>query len=78
MSVVVHAGRLRQEMTRRGWSATDLAREARLSPATVSAALGGKPIAPTSLALLAAALSRVPPVAAIDSLLMMDRHFGLD
>ena len=35
MSVVVHPGRLRQEMARRGWSGRDLAREARLSEATI-------------------------------------------
>jgi len=49
MSVIVHAGRLRFEMVRRGWSASDLARESRLSPATISAALAGRPIAAKSL-----------------------------
>lgn len=77
MSVLVHAGRLRQEMTRRGWAATDLAREARLSPATVSAALGGKPIAASSVALIATALSRVPASSIIDSLIMVDRSVDL-
>ncbi len=73
MGVIVHPGRLRQEMTRRGWAATDLAREARLSPATVSAALGGKPIAASSVALIAHALSRVPASTVIDSLIMIER-----
>ena len=79
MSVVVHAGRLRQEMARRGWAATDLAREATLSPATVSAALGGRAISATSVGLIAAALSRVPASAVIDSLIMADnpRELGL-
>jgi lambda repressor-like predicted transcriptional regulator len=65
-------------MARRGWGAADLARQAQLSQATVSAALGGKPIASNSLALIAAALTRVPPIEAIDSLLMVNREFGLD
>lgn len=73
MSVLVHAGRLRQEMARRGWAATDLAREARLSHATVSAALSGKPIAAGSLAMIAKALARVPTIEAIDTLIMVDR-----
>lgn len=70
MSVVVHAGRLRQEMTRRGWAATDQARDARLSPATVSAALGDKPIAASSVALIANELSRVPASRITNSLIM--------
>ena len=73
MGVTVHPGRLRQEMARRGWAAADLAREARLSPATVSAALDGRPIAVTSLGLIANALARVPANGMIDSLLMVDR-----
>jgi hypothetical protein len=73
VSAVVQPGRLRHEMTRRGWNASDLARESRLSQATVSAALAGKAIATTSLALIAAALSRVPPVDVIDSLILSDR-----
>lgn len=72
MSVVVHPGRLRQELARRGWAARDLAREARLSEATVSAALAGKPIAARSVALIAEALARVPTLPAVDALLMTD------
>jgi transcriptional regulator with XRE-family HTH domain len=72
MSLVVHAGRLRQEMARRGWAAVDLARESRLSPATVSAALGGKPVAASSVALIADALARVPASQMIDALIMID------
>jgi len=72
MSVVVHPGRLRQEMARRGWDATDLARESRLSQATVSAALAGRPIAAKSLGLMAKALLRVPANEVIDSLMMLD------
>lgn len=71
VSVVVHPGRLRQAMTRRGWAATDLAREARLSPATVSAALAGRSISENSLALIATALQRAPVISVIDSLIML-------
>ena len=79
MSVVVHPGRLRQEMTRRGWAATDLARESRLSQATISTALAGRPVAAKSLALIAAALSRVPVLDVVDSLIMRERSDpGLD
>jgi len=56
-------------MTRRGWAATDLAREARLSQATVSAALAGKAISATSLSLIAKALSRTPAIDLVDKLL---------
>jgi transcriptional regulator with XRE-family HTH domain len=69
MSVNVHPGRLRQEITRRGWSPVDLARAARISPATVSAALNGKPIAASSLSLIAKALANAPVVDVIDRLL---------
>lgn len=74
MSVVVHAGRLRYEMVRRGWSASDLARESRLSPATISVALAGRPIAAKSLDLIASAFTRVPARKAIDGLIMGDLH----
>lgn len=69
MSVLVDSERLHREITRRGWSPVDLARAARLSPATVSAALNGRPIAAASLALMAKALSAAPPEAIIERLL---------
>ena len=70
MSVIVHPARLRREMTRRGSEAFHLAKEARLSPATVSAALTGRPIAPRSLTMIADALLRAPVLEVIDSLIM--------
>jgi hypothetical protein len=78
MSVVVHPGRLRQEMVRRGWAAVDLARESRLSHATVSTALSGRPIAEKSFALIARALARAPVLDVADSLIMNDGGTGLD
>ena len=77
MSVIVHAGRLRFEMVRRGWSGSDLARESRLSPATISAALAGRPIAAKSLDLIGDAFTRVPARKAIDGLIMGEGYgFG--
>jgi hypothetical protein len=78
MSVMLQPGRLRHEMARRGWDAIDFAREARLSPATISAALAGRPISARSLGLMAQALIRVPGVDIIDSLIVtkQDREVG--
>lgn len=76
MSVIVNARRLRFEMVRRGWSASDLARESRLSPATISAALAGRPIAAKSLDLIGDAFTRVSARRAIDELLASET-FGL-
>lgn len=67
--ITLQPDRLRLELARRGWSAADLAREARVSPPTVSAALAGRPIAAQSLALIAGALSRGLVVPTIDVLL---------
>jgi transcriptional regulator with XRE-family HTH domain len=69
MSVVIEPNRLRRELARRGLSATELSHEARVSGATVSAALAGRPISATSLQLLTEALLRRPVLAFIDSLL---------
>lgn len=73
MSATIHPGRLRVEITRRGWSAMDLARESRLSPATISAALAGRPISATSLRLIAEALIQAPAIGVIDALVLLDR-----
>lgn len=72
MSVTIHVARLRHEMNRRGWAATDLARAARLSEATISAALGGKPISTRSLGLIADALAAAPVIRGIDDLIASD------
>ena len=69
MSVCLDADRLRIEMARRGWAAIDLAREARLSPATISTALSGKPISARSLTLIAAALMGAAAIDIIDALM---------
>jgi transcriptional regulator with XRE-family HTH domain len=72
VSVVIHPGRLRQALARRGWSAADLARVSGVSRPTVGAALGGRPITARSLRLMAEALAKEPALTAIDDLLMLD------
>jgi hypothetical protein len=66
MGIPIDPVRLRRELSRRCWSANNLAREARISAATVSAALSGRPIAPRSLRLIALSFERalVAPLAA--------------
>lgn len=49
-----------------------ISRAARLSPATVSAALNGRAISAVSVSLIAKALTATPPEAAIDRLLLAD------
>jgi transcriptional regulator with XRE-family HTH domain len=78
MSVRVDGRQLRREMVRRGWDAVDLAREARLSPATLSAALAGRPIAASSLSLIAAALVRTPAVEMLDKLMLREPDREVD
>jgi lambda repressor-like predicted transcriptional regulator len=72
VSGVIHPGRLRHEIPRRGWAPTDLAKEACLSQATISAALAGRPVAERSLALIAAALSHPEVLDIVDRLIMSD------
>ncbi|MGH7641584.1 MAG: hypothetical protein ACRENX_00955 [Candidatus Dormibacteria bacterium] len=69
MSVVLARDRLRLELARRGWAGVDLARAARLSAPTISAALAGKPVAARTLRRIAMALSDAPPVAGVDAIL---------
>lgn len=61
--------RLRREMACRGLYCADLARLADLSPATVSAAMQGRPVSPRTLRRVAVALSRVPVVPGSSELL---------
>jgi transcriptional regulator with XRE-family HTH domain len=74
VSVFVQPFRLREEMTRRGWDAMHLAREARLSPATISAALAGRPIAARSLTMIADALLHAPVIDVIDLLIVHEKQ----
>ena len=74
MSVAVDSTRLRHELIRRGWSASDLARLAGLSPATVSAALAGRRVATRSLACIAHALCQAPVIDLVDALIEDGEH----
>lgn len=69
MGVMVSRRQLEREMALRGWSAVDLARAAGVSGATITAARGGKRLAPKTVRLLARALASAPPVDGIDRLL---------
>jgi transcriptional regulator with XRE-family HTH domain len=75
MSVVLSANRAQLEATRRGWSLTDLAREAGLSIPTVSAALNGRPVSVRTLRLIASAFAQAPVLQGADDLLPLG-HTG--
>jgi hypothetical protein len=70
MSVAISPDNLRRELARRGWSHTDLARAARISNATVSAACAGHPVSTTTLRLIVSALADAPTLAGVDGLLL--------
>ena len=61
--------RLDRELAYRGWSASDLARAAGVSEATLSVARQGRPVAPLTLKKIAVALSRTPVVPGLEALL---------
>lgn len=63
MGVVIHAPELRRQLARRGLTGADLAALSRLSEATVSHALSGRPISPRSLRAIAIALDEAPACA---------------
>lgn len=65
-SVTVDAVDLRQEMERRGLTGSELARRARVSPATVSHALNGRRLHPAKRRAIYAALHGVEPIAGGD------------
>jgi transcriptional regulator with XRE-family HTH domain len=68
VTVRVNRARLLHEMACRGWHATDLARQARLSDATVSHVMRGRPVSPHTLRKVAQALVRTEPVPGLDAL----------
>jgi transcriptional regulator with XRE-family HTH domain len=72
MSVSINSGQLRLEMALRGWDAVDLARASRLSAATVSIALAGKPISAKSVSLIAKAITNTPADDVINRLVRRD------
>jgi lambda repressor-like predicted transcriptional regulator len=60
VSVTLDPDLLAHQLAIRGLSASELADKAHLSPATLTAALAGKPIAESSLRLIARALEATP------------------
>lgn len=76
MSVTVDRARLEREMPLRGWTAADLAREAGLSGATITAARAGKPMSPRMLRSIARALAGTPAIEGMDRLLGGRSRFG--
>jgi transcriptional regulator with XRE-family HTH domain len=72
MSVFIHSARLRRELALRGLSASEMAHEAGVSAATVSAALAGRPISVHSLSLMIKVLLRIPVMDVADSLLLSE------
>lgn len=64
--------RLRLEMARRGLQASDVARLAGLSPATMTAALHGRTVSPMTLLKIATVLTEVPVVRGVDDLINIE------
>lgn len=58
----VNVERLKRELVTRGWNGIDLAFHAGLSPATVSAALQGRPVSTTTVHKMVLALTRQPKI----------------
>ena len=67
--VHVNVTRLRDEIARRGWTSTDLARAAGLSAGTMTAVMKGSSVPPRTLCKLAGALRKQPAVPGLDELL---------
>ena len=65
----LNSDRLLREMVLRGWNGVDLAYFAQVSPATVSAALRGRPVSSTTVRKMVLALSKVPTVAGAEEIL---------
>jgi transcriptional regulator with XRE-family HTH domain len=70
MGIAINPENLQRQLARRGWQHADLARAARLSHATVSAAAAGHRVSPTTLRLIAQALASAPALSEIDELLL--------
>jgi DNA-binding Xre family transcriptional regulator len=69
MSIKLSPMRLDRELARRGWNATDLARAAGCSAATISGARRGRAINSATLARIADALRQAPVLPGIDDIL---------
>ena len=63
MGVVINARELRRQLAIRGLTAVELADLSRLSPATISHSLAGRPVSPRTLRAIVRALDEAPPFA---------------
>lgn len=69
MTVRLNPTRLERELARRGWNASDLARAAGCSAATISGALHGRAVTSSTLGKIAEALRTAPVIPGIDEIL---------
>ena len=69
VSTRMNPAKLDREMARRGWNATDLAKAARVSMATISGARRGRPVSNATLCKIADALMKAPVLPGVDDLL---------
>ena len=74
MSALVVTGQLRFEMARRGLNQSVLAELSGLTPATICAALAGRPVAESTIARIARSLCNIEPIPGIDDLLDAREH----
>ena len=65
----LNRSRLDRELACRGWTATDLAAAAGISPATISAARHGRPMNHRTLQRIAVALLKAPMLTGVEALL---------
>ena len=69
MTIRLNPTRLERELARRDWNATDLARAAGCSPATISAVRAGRAVTSATLSKITAALQKAPVIPGVDELL---------
>jgi hypothetical protein len=71
-AVAVNSDELRYQMHLRGLTGAELARRARVSPATISHALNGRRIHPTKFRKIAVELQRADPMVGAEALIRRD------
>ena len=64
----VNVDQLRRELALRGWNGVDLAYHAGVVPATVTAAMKGRPVSTGTIRRFAEALGKEPVVSGVDAL----------
>jgi len=70
VSIVLNPARLERELARRALTSAELAKAAGVSGATVTAARSGRPLSPRTVRRIVTALSSVPPIEEIETLLL--------